>query len=432
MRKLVLIIALGSAAACIEWPSEGVIRERRCSADPTDQGCTIDAGSDGGTDAGVGDAGEDGGDDAGATDGGLDAGGWTIAWREVANFEARFLVGDSAGGTLVSQTATSYSLRGVDSLGATQAAITLSQARTPTAAYEDRGIVVVALDNGDLGLWRREAMMFSQIAMRTGASFVTTAVDLYPHPSDGGPAVAAYGNQDGGLGLDSFTAETFPMSVGSVVVPCDTTALRPRRIRPTPDGGPGVVVGNVVGSCFGGLQFSADAGGGFVGRFGFPVQDGYSFEADPESPMALDVVENDLWIAFQTAGTSGLSVAKVRPTGPLVGLPVLVGRLTPVELVDIGNDYLLVGHGSGVISLPDGGAPVQMNGSDVFIARLNVARGILGFDVFVAPGDQSVAGALWTNNRLVMGGSCSGPVNAGLCADAGPGQSWLGGFASTL
>lgn len=445
MKRLLWVIALGSAAACIEWPSDELIRANRCLVEPNE--CSFDAGPgdagpgdagsddaglDAGTDAGADDAGtdagaDDAGTDAGADDAGTDAGvaSWTRVWSLPAGFPTTFVVGDQTGGTVVRSTATgNFALRGFSADGGTGA--TISPSLPPvTAAYESQGLLVVGFADRTLRVWRRSSSTYTSIAV-SDAGFVTTAVDLYPLPTDGGPAVAAYGNFDGGLGLLSYEAHAGRTLVGELVVPCDTTVMRPHRILPTPDGGPGVVVGNVDGACFGNLNFNATGGGGFVARFGFPIQDGYSFTAEPNAPMALGIFDGDLWLAYRPqAGT--VALANVSPTGLVNSVPVLSGDLTPVELVDVGAELLLVGHGVGTIALIDGGLSTSTLDDDVFIARLGVDGEVRDLSVFIAPGNQRVAGAVWMNGRLVMGGSCD--LQAGLCD--GPGQGWLAGFEPT-
>lgn len=441
MRKLLLIIALGSAAACIEWPTDAEIRDQRCSAEPTDPGCTAvpdagsppdaggnDAGMDAGIDASV-DAGEDAGADAGI-DAGVDAGHdtWNVAWREVHNHNALFVVGDRNGGTLVSWSAGTSSLRGFNSdgwLGTPSENVLLNPM---TAAYERDGIVVAAWPDQLIYVFRRTSSGFTTITADPSAGFFTTAMDLYPLP-DAGLAVAAYGELDGGLAVRSFGAATSRMPQSSTFIPCATTAMRPLRILPSPDGGPGVVVGNVLGSCNAPLSGIDNSGNGFVARFGTGISmpDAYSFAASVNSSMALGIVQDELWVAYEPPSKDGLALGQVRPTLPFLSTRLLSGTLTAVELLEVGTGSLLVGQGRGEISLADGGASKQLDGTDVFIARLASNFEVIDLQVFVAPGDQTVMGAVWTNGRLVMGGNCSAGAG-GLCRDAGTSDSWLAGF----
>ncbi|MBL8915580.1 MAG: hypothetical protein JNM17_33085 [Archangium sp.] len=422
MKKL-LLIALFVSAACIDWPSTERLRERRCATAPNDPQCEF---LDAGVDSGVSDAGLDAGP--------VDAGPWSVVWRTQVNLEARFLVGDGMGGTLVSRGGAQHSFQAFTRAGA-GVAQTRPATQVPTAAYEREGRLSVAFSNGRIELWQRNMGSYSSIASND-LPFVSTAMNLYFNSfADSGVAVAAYGDWDGGLGLSSFSADPelqgFP---GSFRLNCaPATVIRPQRLLATPDGGPGVVVGNLSGSCMevSTPRFLPDIdAGAFVARFGGPIADGYGFVAEPNSPMTIGVVDNDVRLIFRPRGGQ-LDVVAVGSDVGDAGLsrstPVLVGNLTPIDLVDVGADSVLVGFASGNLSLPDGGFPFTTDQQDVFFARLNANFEVVNLHVFVAPGDQTAVGAVWLPPQLVVGGTCSG-VAAGVCQGTTAGQSWLAAF----
>lgn len=430
MRTLTLSLLLSSLTGCIVWPTVEEARARRCatSADP---GCGASGSDAGATDAGSVDAGTDAGTDAGADAGSvdagyvLDAGPWRVAWREIIDQQLRFLVGDRSGGTLVSSSPTAFTLQEFNAEGLTPVYSSASRGAFATAAYERFGVLIVAFDDEDLSVWRRGPSQYSPV-ISWPRGFVATAVDVFPNENaDSGVAVAAYGERDGGLALTAFAADPSQRDLGLIFVPCSTTVMRPRRILPTPDGGAGVVVGNVSGACSSYLSAISIDGGAFVARFS-SFADGYPFAAEPDSPMAMGIVDDDLRLVFR-APQGGLNFATVTPTALSPSSLILAGAsLTPVDVVDVGAEVAVVGFGSGTISLADGGSLFAMDGEDVFIARLNSNFDVVNLHVFVAPGDQTVAGAVWASTRLVVGGRCVGAN--GLCTDAGPDQSWAAGL----
>lgn len=430
MKKLLALALLMTSLACIRWPPEDAVRLQRCLLEPLDPGCAqrLDSGvaDSGSSDAGERDAGErDAGEsDAGVDSGIPDAGPWRPAWRSTFEFEPHFLVGWGDGGTLVGYQ-TGLQLQAVGASGPLATNVNGATVGRPTAAYEREGILVVGTDDRSLNLWNRLGGTYTSLVSSPPRPFVTTAVDLYP--SGGDLAVAAYGDQDGGLGLSSFTAVMSPDPIADLVVPCTGTLMNPQRILPAPDAGPGVVVGNFSGSCGTNFNFSSDAGG-FVGYFGGGIQ-GYPFAAEPDSGMVLGIVANELRLAFRPPGEALLSVASIFALAPVQpGRPVLRGMLTPVDVLDLGSDFLVVGFGSGTISMVDGGSRFVTLGQDVFVARLNAGVNVIELAVFVEEGDQTAVGALWLEPRLIIAGGCGADAGAGLCRDAGPGQSWLSGF----
>ena len=261
MKKLLLLAVLSSVFACIEWPEEAPLRARRCSAAPDDVGCAEQV------DSGVADAGPvDAGTDAGM-DPPLQTGPWTLHWRDVSPDEAHFLVGGDSAGTLVGYRpdAGSMTLRSLSSIGSVAPASTLVSAR-PTSAYEREERLAIGLADRTIQVQLHQPPAYSLLTSRD-AGFVTTAIDLFPEV--GALSVAAYGELDGGLGVRSFYASGVQAGDQGVNVACTTTVMRPQRILPMPDAGPGVVVGNVNGSCGSPFSFTGFTGG-FVGFFGAP------------------------------------------------------------------------------------------------------------------------------------------------------------------
>ena len=449
MKKLLVMAVLSSAFACIEWPEEAALRARRCSAAPDDVGCAdqvdsgvadagrvdagrVDAGSvdaggvDSGVDSGV-DAGVDAGTDAGR-DPPLQTGSWTLHWRNVSQDEAHFLVGGEAGGTLVGYRAdaglmTLLSLNGT----APVAQATPIPGARPTSAYERDERLAIGLADGTIRVELHQPPAHSPITSRN-VGFITTAIDLFPEV--GSLSVAAYGELDGGLAVRSFYALGGQAGDQGVDVPCTTTLMRPQRILPMPDAGPGVVVGTVIGSC--GFPFSfTSATGGFVGFFGAPgPNSGFTFPAPVDSPMVLGLINDQMTLAYRPANGQLALATLGRNSAPGTPRSILRGTLVPVDIVDLGAaGFAVVGWGSGNISLIDGGSPFVADGQDVFIARIDQNRDVTELVVFGGRGDQPAVGAAFIGDRLIIGGSCGVDSASGLCLDAGTSGSWVAGFS---
>ncbi|MDP2269801.1 MAG: hypothetical protein Q8K32_03650 [Archangium sp.] len=439
MKKLLVMAVISAALACIEWPDEEVIRARRCSVAPDDLGCpdqvdsgvadagTVDAGGvDSGVDAGL-DAGTDAGTDAGM-DPPLQTGPWTLHWRDVSQDEAHFLVGGGAGGTLVGYRADAglMTLLSLNGTAPVTQATTIPGAR-PTSAYERDERLAIGLADGTIRVELHQPPAYSPLTSRD-AGFVTTAIDLFPDMAS--LSVAAYGELDGGLAVRSFYASGTQTGDQGVDVPCTTTLMRPQRILPMPDAGPGVVVGTVVGSCGLPLSFTG-AAGGFVGFFGAPgPNSGFTFNAPVDSPMVLGLINDQMTLAYRPVNGQLALATLMRNSAPGTPRTILRGTLIPVDIVDLGaGGFALVGWGRGNISIIDGGSPFVADGQDVFIARLDQNRDVTELVVFGGRGDQTAVGAAVLEDRLIIGGSCGADSASGLCLDAGTGWSWVAGFS---
>lgn len=400
MRRLIAVAVISSVMACIDWPSDEAIRQRRCAVEPLD--CAL---LDGGADSGV--------------VGGTDAGRWAPSWVNGYDLEPVFLVGGGSEGTLVGfrDAGSTLQVRGVTTTGSHLAESFFPAAR-PTAAYQRQDLVALGLaDRSGMGLRRQGA---DYLAVSGGpVPFVITALNIYTLP-DAGLASATYGEQDGGLGVISILIDGGVES--GTHVACSTSVMRPQRIIRAVNDGPGVVAGNVAGMCSRtGFTSINSAGGGFIGRFGAAIANGYSFPADPGTPMTLGNVLNEMLIAYRALGGNELRLATVGDSS-LTSQPVLLGgAITPVDIVDVpGAGFLVIGHASGsTLSTLDGGS-VALLGSDVFIARFDDTRQVTELKVFNYPGDQTAVGAIWLDPRLIVGGACgAGSAGAPFCADAG-------------
>jgi hypothetical protein len=329
-------------------------------------------------------------------------------------------VGDSDGGTLVGFTPEPVlSLQPIVVDGGNPAMFTQGMTGRPTAAFERDRTITVAFDDRRVVVWQQGQSDYISTTTQT-LSFVTTALGLYPR-GDGGLAVAAYGELDGGLAGASFTPGG-AVADDTTFVDCSLGPL-PQRVLPAPDASVRVVVGTAPASCNSPLS---DPGRGFVGRFGTSGNSGLRFNSSA-GPMALGLVEGSLWLAWRSDPVGYADLATVPSTGTALVGPhhILQGpAITPVEIVEVpGEGRYLVGSARN--SLTEGGVLFTLADSDVFIAHLTSGQTVDRLEVLVDNGDQDVVGAIVLGGQLVVAGNCTG---GRLCPSDGGSGAWVAGF----